>query len=90
MLILTLILACTPVDTFARPCPIPTVGPGRPRSVIVEPSTDIEVTAWQCGDSGLLCIQADAWTEDGRWWAACDLDVVDRYPTLLTEWPVIQ
>ena len=90
MLILTLILACTPIDTFTRPCPVPTVGPGRPRSVIVEPPTDVEVTAWQCDDAGLLCIQADAWVEDGRWWAACDLDVVDAYPVLLAEWPVSQ
>jgi hypothetical protein len=85
--LLLLLTACTPVDTFTRPCPVPTVGPGRPRSVIVEPPTDVEVTAWQCDDAGIVCIQADAWTENGRWWAACDLDAVDSYPTLVTEWP---
>ena len=87
--LLTLLIACTPVDTFTRPCPEPSVGPGRPRSVIAEPPTDVEVTAWQCTADGLVCIDADAWTEDGWWWAACDLDAIDDYPILVAEWAVI-
>jgi len=86
MLFLLALIACTPVDTFSRPCPVPTVGPGRPRSIIVEPPADVDVTAWQCSADEIVCIQADAWTEDGRWWAACDLDAVETYPTLVAEW----